>query len=111
MMTNLSSDPAPPRREPGLRRTSSGQGTAGVRRAGDFKVSPRLCGALGGNVAWIEVLRAVAPDGGFLLAEEGDVALVLLLGEGAGGGGGRAGYVDGGGGGGGGGGEGGEGVG
>lgn len=62
-------------------------------------------------MAWIEVLRAVAPDGGFLFAEEGDVALVLLRGEGArGGGGGRADDVDGGGGGGGGGGEGGEGV-
>jgi hypothetical protein len=69
-----------------------------------------FCGALGCDVARIEVLRAVAPDGGFLLAEEGDVALVLGLGEGArGGGGGRA--VYGWGGGGGGGGVGGEGVG
>lgn len=63
-------------------------------------------GALGGDVPRVEVLRAVAPDGGFLFAEEGDVALVLG-GEGAGGGGGGGGavHVDGGGGG-----EGGEGV-
>lgn len=55
---------------------AAGAGSAdGVAAAtGDFSGGPQLGGLLLGQDSRIFVLGTVAPDGGFLLAHEGDVA-------------------------------------